>query len=56
MVPLAEHIKTIKWLKEKFVEELMTQKLFEEELQKELRELKKFKSMQVEKDQMYALS
>ena len=28
----------------------------EEELQKELRDLKKFKSLQVEKDQLYALS
>ena len=34
----------------------MTQKIYEEELKKELRELKNFKSMQVEKDQKYALS
>ena len=40
MVSLAEHKKTIKELKEKWVEELMTQKLHEEKLQKELRELK----------------
>ena len=43
-------------MKENCVEELMTQKLCEEELQKELRELKNFQSMQNEKDQMYALS
>ena len=34
----------------------MTQKIHGEELQKELKELKKFKSMQVEKDQLYTLS
>ena len=56
MVSLAEHRKTIKELKEKWVEELMTHKIHGEELQKELRELKKFKSIQVEKDQLYALS
>ena len=56
MVSLVEHKKTIRGLKEKWAEELMTQKLREEELQKELRELKKFKSMLEEKDQMYALS
>ena len=33
----------------------MTQELRGEELQKELKELKKFKSMQVEKDQLYTL-
>ena len=45
MVSLTEHRKTIRGLKEKWAEELMTQKLQEEELQKELREMKKFKSM-----------
>ena len=50
MVSLAEHRKTIRELKEKWAEELMTHKCCEEELQKELRELKKFKSMQEEKD------
>ena len=56
MVSLAEHRNTIRGLKEKWEEELMTQKLHEEELQKELRELKNFKSMQVGKYHMYALS
>ena len=56
MVSLTEHRKTIMGLKEKWTEEIMTHKLGEEELKKELRELKNFKSMQVEIDQMYALS
>ena len=34
----------------------MTQRLRAEELQSELRELKKFQSMEKEKEQMYALS
>ena len=45
MVSLTEHRNTIKGLKERWVEELMTQKLCEEELQKEFRELKMFNSM-----------
>ena len=56
MVPLAKHRKTIRELKEKWAEELMSQKLCGEELEKELKELKKFKSMQVEKDQLYTIS
>ena len=56
MVSLIEHRNTIRDLKEKWAEELMTQKLRGEELQKELKELKKLKSMQVEKDQLYTLS
>ena len=56
MVPLAKHRKTIKELKEIWVEELMFHKFFWEDIQKELKELKKFKSMQVEKDQLYTLS
>ena len=56
MVSLTEHRKTIKELKENWIEELMSQKLRGEELQKELKELKKFKSMQVEKHQLYTLS
>ena len=56
MVSLTEHKRTIRGLKEKWAEERMTQRLQEEELQKEIRELKKFQSMQKEKDQMYALS
>ena len=45
MVSLDEHRKTIRELKEKWSEELMSQKLHGEELQKEQKELKKFKSM-----------
>ena len=56
MVSLAEHRKTIRELKERWAEELMFQKLRWEEIQKELKEMKKFKSMQVEKDQLYTLS
>ena len=56
MVSLTEHRKTIMELKNKWAEELMSQKLRGEELQKDLKELKKFKSMQVEKDQLYTLS
>ena len=56
MVSLTEHRNSIRELKEKWVEERMTQILREEELQKELRELKNFQSMQKEKDHMYALS
>ena len=56
MVSLTKHKNTIRGLKEKWAEECMTQKLQEEELEKELRELKKFKSMQEEKDHMYVLS
>ena len=50
MVSLTKHKKTIKRLEEKWEEERMTQRLWEEELQKELMELKKFQSMQKEKD------
>ena len=56
MVPLVEHRKTIRELKERWEEELMSQKFHWEELQKELKEMKKFKSMQVEKYQLYTLS
>ena len=45
MVSFTEHRNTIRELKEKWAKELMTQKLREEELQKELGDLKKFKSM-----------
>ena len=45
MVSLPEHRKIIRELKEKWAEDLMTQKIGVEELQKELKELKKFKSM-----------
>ena len=56
MVPLVEHRKTIRELRERWEEELMFQKFHWEEIQKELKELKKFKSMQVEKYQLYTLS
>ena len=56
MVPLIEHIKTIKELRGKWAEELSFQKFCWEEVQKELKELNKFKSMKKEKDQLYALS
>ena len=56
MVPLAEHRKTIKELRERWEEELMFQKFCWEEIHNELKELKRFKSMQVKKDQLYALS
>ena len=45
MVPLVEHRKTIRELKERWEEELMFQKFHWEEIQKELKDLKKFKSM-----------
>ena len=45
MIPLADHEKTIRELREKWSEELMFQKSRWEEIQKELKELKKFKSM-----------
>ena len=50
MIPLAHHEKTIRELREKWAEELMFHKLRWEEIQKKLKEMKKFKSMQVEKD------
>ena len=56
MVSFTEHKKTIRRLDEKWVEERITKRLREEELQNELREMKKFQSMQKEKEQMYALS
>ena len=56
MVPLTEHRKTIRELKERWAEELVFHKFHWEEIQKELKELKKFKSMHVEKDQLYTLS
>ena len=56
MVPLAENRKTIRELRERWEEELIFHKFQWEEIQKELKELKIFKSMQVEKDQLYTLS
>ena len=56
MVPLVEHRKNIKELREKWAEELIFQIFHWEEVQKELKELKKFNSIQKEKDQLYTLS
>ena len=56
MVPLVEHKNTIRYLRERLTEELTFQRFRWEELQKELKELNKFKSMQKEKDQLYTLS
>ena len=55
MVPLVEHKKNIKELREKWEEELNFQRFRWEEVQKELKELKKFKSMQKDKEKLYAL-
>ena len=56
MIPLVQHRNTIRELREIWAEELMFHKFRWEEIQKELKELKKLKSMQVEKDQLYTLS
>ena len=56
MIPIVQHKKAISELRERWAEELIFQKYYWEEVQKELKELKKFKSMQKEKDQLYILS
>ena len=56
MISLGEHRKIIRGLEENWAEERMAHIIQEEELQSNLRELKKFQSMQKEKEQMYALS
>ena len=56
MISLSEHRKIIRGLEENWARERMTQRIREEELQSNLRELKKFQFMQKEKEQMYALS
>ena len=56
MIALSEHRKIIKALEERWAEERMAHRIQEEELQSKLRELKKFQSMQREKEQMYTLS
>ena len=50
MIALSEHRKIIKALEEKWAEECMGHRVQEEELQNKLRELKKFQSMQQEKE------
>ena len=56
MIPLVEHINIMRELREIWAKELTFQRCHWEEVQKELKELKKFKSMQKEKDQLYTLS
>ena len=56
MISLNEHRNIIRGLEENWAEERMTQRIQEEEIQSNLRELKKFQFMQKEKEQMYALS
>ena len=56
MIPISQHRKTISEMRERWEEELIFQKYLWEEVQKELKEMKKFKSMQKEKDQLYILS
>ena len=56
IISLSEHRKIIRGLEENWVEERMTQRIWEEELQSNLRELKKFQFMQKEKEKMYVLS
>ena len=56
MIALSEHRKIIKALEERWAEERMAHRIREEELQSKLRELKKFQSMQREKEHMYTLS
>ena len=56
MTPLIQHRNIISELRERWVEERIFQKFHWEEVQKELKELNKFDSMQKEKDQLYILS
>ena len=56
MVPLVAHRNTIRELRERWAQELTFKRFCWEEVHKELKELKKFKSMQKEKDQVYNLS
>ena len=56
MIPLYENKKVISGLKEKWVEELFFQKIQWENLQEELKELRKYKSLQKEKEQIYTLN
>ena len=56
MIALSEHRRIIRALEEQGAEERMSHRVHVEELQNEMRKLKKFSSMQKEKDQVYALS
>ena len=55
-IALDEHKIIIRALEEQGDEERMGHRVQVEELQKEMKKLKKFSSMQKDKDQMYALS
>ena len=50
IISLTEHKNIIRRLEEKWEEERMTRRLRDEELQSNLRELKRFQSMQKEKE------
>ena len=52
MIPLVQHRNTISELRERWEEEIIFQKFCWEDVHKELKDLKKFKSMQKEKDQL----
>ena len=56
MIPLYVNKKAIQGLKEKWVEELFFQKFCWEKLQEEVKELRKYKSMKKEKEQMETLT
>ena len=56
MIPLYEHKKDIQGLKGNWDEEIFFEKIRWEKLQEELKELRKYKSMQKEKEQMYTLT
>ena len=53
MIYFFEHKKTIEELRENWDEDIFFQKIRWEKLQEELKELRKYKSMQKEKEQMY---
>ena len=55
MIPLPTHRKSIKELREKWVEELTFQRFHWEKLQTGLKEQRRYKTMKQEKEQMYAL-
>ena len=56
MIPLYVNKKAIQGLKEKWVEELFFKKFCWENLQEEVKELRRYKSMKKEKKQMETLT
>ena len=56
MISLYVNKNVIQGLKEKWVEELLFQKFCWEKLQEEVKELRKYKSMKKEKEQMETLT